>query len=161
MNNPSLSFRFALFLSFSLTASSSSPLFFSKRSYPSSPSTPRATPSDLLAVLGSKPQSSAVNPIVAQELNSCFKFLVPFSTNGVKLEHTQRSPRRLLGLTKSTSRTQREEDELIWWPPEPVLELARIAVDSGGDPAAIHRLLDPTIIPVSLLCSLSNSCSRC
>ncbi|KHN43299.1 ATP-dependent Clp protease proteolytic subunit-related protein 3, chloroplastic [Glycine soja] len=30
----------------------------------------------------------------------------------------------------------------------PVLELARLAVDSGGDPAAIHRLLDPTIIPV-------------
>lgn len=37
---------------------------------------------------------------------------------------------------------------MIWWPPEPVLELARLAVDSGGDPAAIHRALDPTIIPV-------------
>jgi hypothetical protein len=38
---------------------------------------------------------------------------------------------------------------MIWWPPESVLELARLAVDSGGDPAAIHRLLDPTVIPVS------------
>ena len=28
------------------------------------------------------------------------------------------------------------------------MELARLAVDSGGDPAAIHRTLDPTMIPV-------------
>ncbi|KAK4273434.1 hypothetical protein QN277_021838 [Acacia crassicarpa] len=149
MCNSSLPFRFALFLSFSLTASSSSPLFFSKRSSPSSPPAPtRATPSDLLSLLGSKSQSVAVNPVVAQELRSCFKFLVPFSPNGVKLEHSQRSPRRLMALTQSTVRNQREENELIWWPPEPVLELARIAVDSGGDPAAIQRLLDPTIITV-------------
>ena len=46
---------------------------------------------------------------------------------------------------------QREEDELVWWPPQPVLELARLAVDSGGDPAAIQRALDPTMITVSLL----------
>ncbi|KAF7805091.1 ATP-dependent Clp protease proteolytic subunit-related protein 3, chloroplastic [Senna tora] len=149
MNNPFLSFRFSLFLSLSLTASSSSALFFSKRS-PSSPSTPTATPSDLFAVLASKPQSLAVNPIVAQDLKSCFKFLVPFSPNSVKLDPTLRSPRRLLGLTKSASRSQREEDELIWWPPEPVLELARLAIDSGGDPAAIQRALDPTIIPCVL-----------
>ncbi|XP_028770913.1 uncharacterized protein LOC114728204 [Neltuma alba] len=148
MCNSSLPFRFALFLSFSLTASSSSPLFFSKRSSSSPLSTPRATPSDLLSMLGSKSQSLSVNPVVAQELRSCFKFLVPFSPNGVKLEHSQRSPRRLLALTKSTVRSRREENELIWWPPEPVLELARLAVDSGGDPAAIQRLLDPTIIPV-------------
>lgn len=43
---------------------------------------------------------------------------------------------------------QREEDELVWWPPRPVLELARLAVDSGGDPAAIQRALDPTMITV-------------
>lgn len=145
LNNPFLSFRFALFLSFSLTASSSAPLFLSKLS---SPSTPRATPSDLLSVLGSKSESLNVNPVVARELRSCFKFLVPFSPNCVKLNHNQRSPRRTLALTKSTVRSQREENELIWRPPEPVLELARLAVDSGGDPAAIQRLLDPTIIPV-------------
>lgn len=40
------------------------------------------------------------------------------------------------------------ENQLIWWPPESVLELARLAVDSGGDPDAIHRALDPSIIPV-------------
>jgi hypothetical protein len=49
------------------------------------------------------------------------------------------------------ARSHREEDELIWWPPEPVLELARLAVDSGGDPAAIHCVLDPTIIAVSFV----------
>lgn len=43
----------------------------------------------------------------------------------------------------------REDNELIWWPPEPVLELARLAVDSGGDPDAIYRALDPTMFPVS------------
>lgn len=42
----------------------------------------------------------------------------------------------------------REDNELIWWPPEPVLELARLAVDSGGDPDAIYRALDPTMFPV-------------
>lgn len=44
---------------------------------------------------------------------------------------------------------KREDNELIWWPPEPVLELARLAVDSGGDPDAIYRALDPTMFPVS------------
>lgn len=44
---------------------------------------------------------------------------------------------------------QREkEDGLVWWPPQPVLELARLAVDSGGDPAAIQRALDPSMITV-------------
>ncbi|RDY05131.1 ATP-dependent Clp protease proteolytic subunit-related protein 3, chloroplastic [Mucuna pruriens] len=137
---PSISFRFALFLSFSLTAWSSLPPLpvFSKRYVPSSSSIPKATSSDLLSLLGSKPQSLAVNPAVARELKSCFKFLVPFSP----LEPRHRK----LGLGRAS--TRRQENELIWWPPEPVLELARLAVDSGGDPAAIHRLLDPTIIPV-------------
>uniref|UniRef100_A0A0D9X2T8 Uncharacterized protein n=1 Tax=Leersia perrieri TaxID=77586 RepID=A0A0D9X2T8_9ORYZ len=37
---------------------------------------------------------------------------------------------------------------MVMWPPAPVMELARIAVDSGGDPGAIHRALDPTMLPV-------------
>lgn len=51
-------------------------------------------------------------------------------------------------MTRNGGRTRREEDELIWWPPQSVLDLARLAVDSGGDPAAIHRALDPTMITV-------------
>ncbi|KAG5056078.1 hypothetical protein JHK85_008588 [Glycine max] len=144
MSHPSVSFRLALFLSFSLTASSSLPPLpvFSKRYAPSSSLIPKATPSDLLSLLGSKPQSSAVNPEVARDLKSCFKFLVPFSP--VHPRHRKLG----LGRPKLTSPTRRDKNKLIWWPPEPVLELARLAVDSGGDPAAIHRLLDPTIIQV-------------
>uniref|UniRef100_J3MP05 Uncharacterized protein n=2 Tax=Oryza brachyantha TaxID=4533 RepID=J3MP05_ORYBR len=37
---------------------------------------------------------------------------------------------------------------MVMWPPAPVMELARLAVDSGGDPASIHRALDPTMLPV-------------
>lgn len=48
---------------------------------------------------------------------------------------------------RSSSRREKE-NQLIWWPPAPVLELARLAFDSGGDPDAIHRTLDPSIIPV-------------
>ncbi|KAK7258909.1 hypothetical protein RIF29_24498 [Crotalaria pallida] len=148
MSNPSsLCFRFALFLSFSLTTSSSlPPPFFSNRYTPSSSShpIPKATPSDLLSLLASKPQSSSVNPIIARHLKSCFKFLVPFSPTIINP-----GPRKL-GSVKFTAPIFKEDklNHLIWWPPEPVLELARIAVDSGGDPAAIQRLLDPTVISV-------------
>jgi hypothetical protein len=41
---------------------------------------------------------------------------------------------------------------MVTWPPAPVMELARLAVDSGGDPGAIQRLLDPTMLPVSARC---------
>lgn len=37
---------------------------------------------------------------------------------------------------------------MVWWPPMPVMELARLAVDSGGDPGIIHWALDPTPLPV-------------
>jgi hypothetical protein len=39
---------------------------------------------------------------------------------------------------------------MVMWPPAPVMDLARLAVDSGGDPGAIHRALDPTMLPVSV-----------
>ena len=145
MSKPSLSLRLTFLLSLSFTASSFP--FFHK---PSSPSTPKATPSDLLSILGPKPQSSKINPLIAQDLNSCLKFLVPFNPTSPKLRSRKCLTRRKeLGLTKIGATNQREEDELIWWPPEPVLELARLAIDSGGDPAAIQRALDPTIITVS------------
>ncbi|KAL2345669.1 hypothetical protein Fmac_006954 [Flemingia macrophylla] len=137
MRYPLICFRLVVLVSFSVTAWSS-PLVFGKRRGPSSSFIPKATPSQLLSLLGSKTQSSEVNPAVARQLKSCFKFLVPFSPPA--------PPHRKLGLGRGPSPT--EENQLIWWPPEPVLELARLAVDSGGDPAAIHGLLDPTIISV-------------
>lgn len=89
-----------------------------------------------------------MNPGVAKELKSCFKFLVPFhpTPSNAKL-----SGRRSLRSTGFDDRSRREGDELVWWPPQSVLELARLGVDSGGDPGAIHRTLDPAIIPVSFM----------
>lgn len=104
---------------------------------------PKATASDLLALLGTKQQASAITAREAQQLRACFKFLVPFAP---RCESSS-----ALGLELSGSRSRQEEDELVWWPPEPVMELARLAVDSGGDPGSIHRALDPTVIPVSSL----------
>ncbi|KAK2661185.1 hypothetical protein Ddye_007718 [Dipteronia dyeriana] len=45
-------------------------------------------------------------------------------------------------------KTQRQQNEHIWWPPQSVLELARLVVDSGGDPDAIYRAFVPTVLPV-------------
>lgn len=147
MGNPSISLRFTIFLSLSLSVTpfALSPNYHKRSSPPPSQSPiPRATPSDLLNLLGSKPQASAVNPSVAQELKSCLKFLVPFHPS---------SRRRSLRSNRFSGRirSRRDEDELVWWPPESVLELARLAVDSGGDPGAIHRALDPAVIPVSVI----------
>ncbi|XP_062004192.1 uncharacterized protein LOC133721560 isoform X1 [Rosa rugosa] len=148
MGKPSLSLRLTLLFSFSLTASYS---FTPSSSFPtslkqSSPS-PKATPSDLLSLLGPKSQSSSVEPLLAQELTSCFKFLVPFRPNAKKLVPEKFSGRKFLTF-KQKGQREEEEDRLVWWPPQPVLELARLAVDSGGDPAAIQRALDPTMITV-------------
>ncbi|CAN1783953.1 hypothetical protein LINPERHAP1_LOCUS16439 [Linum perenne] len=143
MGNPtsSLSFSLVVLLSISLTSSSPSRIFLKSRS-PSRPSFPKATPSDLLSVLGSPSQSSRVNPLVSQELRSCLKFLVPFSRLPI-----DSSSRRSLRSERLNDRRE-EENQLVWRPPEPVLELARLAVDSGGDPDSIHRALDPAVIRV-------------
>ena len=148
MGKASLSLRLTFLLSLSLTASSFP--FFHKPSSPST-STPKATPSDLLSILGPKSQSSKIKPLVAHDLNSCLKFLVPFTPKSPKLRSRKcLTTKKDLGLARiGASDQKREVDELIWWPPEPVLELARLAVDSGGDPAAIQRALDPTMIAVS------------
>uniref|UniRef100_A0A7N2R129 Uncharacterized protein n=2 Tax=Quercus lobata TaxID=97700 RepID=A0A7N2R129_QUELO len=147
MGKASLSLRLTILLSLSLSASSFP--FFHKPSSPST-STPKATPSDLLSILGPKSQSSKIKPLVAHDLNSCLKFLVPFTPTIPKLRSRKcLTTKKDLGLARiGASDQKREVDELIWWPPEPVLELARLAVDSGGDPAAIQRALDPTVIAV-------------
>lgn len=142
MGLPSLSIRYTIFLSLSLTAPSVSSSLFSSLKSPS-PSIPKATPSDLLSLLDPTAPQSSVNPLVARELKSCFKFLVPFTPNN------EFSIRRSLKDKKFTSKSRRLENELIWWPPKPVLELARLSVDSGGDPDAIYRALDPAMFTVS------------
>ncbi|KAG6437751.1 hypothetical protein SASPL_102679 [Salvia splendens] len=119
---------------------SAPPLFLSHSPEISRPN-PRplkATTSDLLSLLGSPQQAASVN---SAQLRSCFKFLAPFN-------QTLPNRRALTSqLNTPLTRTAEEIDHLIWSPP-PVLELVRLAVDSGGDPGAIHRALDPTIITV-------------
>ncbi|CAI0551163.1 unnamed protein product [Linum tenue] len=150
MGNPSsFSFSFVVLLSVSLTASSPSAKFFLKSPSPSRPSIPKATPCDLLSVLGSANQSSTVNPLVSRELTSCLKFLVPFAPAALECPESSLARRRLRSERLNLRRRNRgEENQLLWWPPEPVLELARLAVDSGGDPDAINRALDPTVLRV-------------
>ncbi|CAO2836723.1 unnamed protein product [Amaranthus hypochondriacus] len=146
----SSSLKVTLLLSLSFTAttslSSSSSSNPKSSSFPfarssSSPS-PKATVSDLLSLLGPK---NAVHPIEARHLWSCLKFLVPFNSTYEKQEI---SVNRRSMVSVSGQRTENEENELIWWPPASVLELARLSVDSGGDPFVIHRALDPTILHV-------------
>ncbi|XP_073135124.1 uncharacterized protein [Henckelia pumila] len=111
----------------------------------SPPSKPKATASDLLSLLGTPQQSHSVNSQVAQDIWSCFKFLAPFPPYNETL-----AARRSLSskISFSSNRSEEDIDYLILSPPEPVLELARLAVDSGADPGAIQRALDPTILPV-------------
>ncbi|XP_024027504.1 uncharacterized protein LOC21394103 [Morus notabilis] len=151
MAKSSLSLQFTILFSLSLSAAYSISSSLKSLSLSAPSGAPKATPSDLLSLLGPKRRSSAVNPLVAQELKSCFKFLVPFTPNrNETVRGSWFSHRRSLRPDRNGGRTRREEEEneLVWWPPRPVLELARLAVDSGGDPGAIHRALDPTIIPV-------------
>ncbi|KAI8548079.1 hypothetical protein RHMOL_Rhmol07G0244600 [Rhododendron molle] len=157
MSKPSLSIRFAFVLSLSLASSYTShsyshcPSSFSLSSVSSpKPTTPKATPSDLLSLLGTPQQASSIDPTVAKELKSCLKFLVPFSPTrlGPESAATTSLRRGLMSSKSIGNRSCGEVNELLWWPPEPVMELAHIAVDSGGDPGAIHRALHPTMIPV-------------
>lgn len=159
MSQPLFSFKFAFFFSLSFAASYTAtstvtftpPYSFRKlklRSSASPPESavPKASVADLLALLGPPQQASAVNTQEACQLRSCLKFLVPFSPS------SQAPNRRSLSSKLSNRRSVSEENELIWWPPAPVMELARLAVDSGGDPSSIHWTLDPTVIPVSSSC---------
>ncbi|XP_042516667.1 uncharacterized protein LOC122090958 [Macadamia integrifolia] len=171
MGTSSICFKFSIFLSLSLAVSSSSSScssFFhrvfscpiSASSSSSSSFTPKASASDILLLLGSTEQASTVSPREAQELKSCFKFLVPFHPvpaekefgtawyRGRNVLSTEEDNKRKLTRKFISGSNRRHENELVWWPPESVMELARIAVDSGGDPAAIQRILDPTPLPV-------------
>ncbi|KAL3516033.1 hypothetical protein ACH5RR_022935 [Cinchona calisaya] len=156
---PFLSIKFAVFLSLSLagaaTTTTTTLPFFPKpkpQKRSSTVSIPKATAKDLLALLGSPQQASSVNAEEAQKLKSCFKFLVPFSlptrpSTGITADPFRRSLRSVK-LGGEGEKEREYNNELIWWPPAPVKELARLAVDSGGDPGPIHNALDPTVIQV-------------
>lgn len=109
------------------------PKIFSLSSAGAHPSRQQKLASDLLSLLGSKHDAAKISKKEAHEIRSCLRFLVPPPPPPTR--------RDLLAGGGGVG-------ELVWWPPAPVMELARIAVDSGGDPAAIHRALDPTMLPI-------------
>ncbi|KAJ3699888.1 hypothetical protein LUZ61_003593 [Rhynchospora tenuis] len=149
-----LAFAVSFTLSFSLSTSSLSkpkpkPItlpFSSFSNSHSSPSPAQSFASDLLSLLATP--SNRKPPIPSKEakqLSSCLKFLVPFSPE--KDAYSRRAILEEVRKGRGGDEEERE-NEMVWWPPEPVMELARLAVDSGGDPAAIQRALDPTVLPV-------------
>ncbi|KAL7599112.1 hypothetical protein Lser_V15G27150 [Lactuca serriola] len=160
----SLPLKIAFIISFSLIASSSSyspptpnpryhfisvPKVNSKK-----PSATTATAGDILALLGTPQHVASIDPQVVAELQSYFKFIVPFNPttntppgycfnliNRLSQSLTEsriRFPRRTLN-SKPRRDAESYQNELIWSPPTPVLEIARLAFDSGGDPGLIPR----------------------
>ncbi|XP_068660131.1 uncharacterized protein [Aristolochia californica] len=151
MKRISLTLKVAFIFSLSLAVTSSpSSIVFPRFSSPLSvkASSPQKAAADLLGLLGSREQASRINPKEAKDFKSCLRFLVPFSPTSYNQQFRKVPFGRRDLLALDVRRTKREEDEMVWWPPLSVMELARLAVDSGGDPAAIHRALDPTMLPV-------------
>ncbi|CAN6468913.1 unnamed protein product [Victoria cruziana] len=113
---------------------------------------------DLVSLLGSEQEACRVDAEVARELRSCLRFLAPLSKDTRLLEAADRGSfplptRRKPGenqswLWREQRRLDQAIDQLVRWPPSSVMDLARLAVDSGGDPAAIQMWLDPTMYPV-------------
>ncbi|KQK14697.1 hypothetical protein BRADI_1g18130v3 [Brachypodium distachyon] len=140
--NLKLAFAVSLGLgvSFAVSSSSSSAL-------PSPPPSPQAVAADLLAVLAGPRAASRVPAGEASRLRSCLRFLSPASASAVSRESPPwRGFRKVL--LEGCDDDAAEADGLVMWPPAPVMELARLAVDSGGNPGAIHHALDPTMLPV-------------
>ncbi|GKC87092.1 hypothetical protein Tco_1147741 [Tanacetum coccineum] len=147
MKVSSIPMKLALIISFSLTASSySEPP--SLRKFISKKPQVKATARDILSLLGTQKQASSVHPQIATQLQSCFNFLVPFTPT------TTHSNLLINRKIQSVVVNDYENDDVnvkVWAPPESVLEIARLAFDSGGDPGSIQRTLDPTMLYVSLL----------
>ncbi|EER97711.1 hypothetical protein BDA96_02G433400 [Sorghum bicolor] len=139
-----LAFTLSLAVSFSVSCCASS----SSSSPRTSASSPEGVAADLLSVLGGPRAAARVPAAEASRLRACLRFLAPANpTTAPKVSSWSRGGPRKFLLERCDAGTA-EADEMVMWPPAPVLELARLAVDSGGDPGAIHRALDPTMLPV-------------
>jgi hypothetical protein len=118
------------------------------------PPSPRAVAADLLAVLAGPGAAARVPPAAeSARLRACLRFLSPVLPLPAAAAISEgRAARKVLVERGGAD----EADGMVMWPPAPVMELARLAVDSGGDPGAIHRALDPTMLPVSSRLSRSS-----
>ncbi|EAZ05103.1 hypothetical protein OsI_27294 [Oryza sativa Indica Group] len=128
-----LAFAVALAVSFSVSCCAAPP-------------SPRAVAADLLAVLAGPGAAARVPPAAeSARLRACLRFLSPVLPLPAAAAISEgRAARKVLVERGGAD----EADGMVMWPPAPVMELARLAVDSGGDPGAIHRALDPTMLPV-------------
>uniref|UniRef100_A0A804MTZ1 Uncharacterized protein n=1 Tax=Zea mays TaxID=4577 RepID=A0A804MTZ1_MAIZE len=137
-----LAFTVSLAVSFSVSCCASSS--YSSRT---SSRSPQAVAADLLSVLAGPRAAARVPAAEASRLRACLRFLAPANPTAQKVSSWSRGgPRKFL--LDGCDAGAAEADEMVMWPPAPVLDLARLAVDSGGDPGAIHRALDPTMLPV-------------
>ncbi|XP_047066938.1 uncharacterized protein LOC124674928 [Lolium rigidum] len=159
LRSPPLSLKLAvavsLTVSFAVSCCSSSPLPSSAAPKSPSPS-PQAVAADLLSLLAGPSAAARVPAGEVSRLRSCLRFLAPVSPATVSRGYPWRDSRKVLLEARDAAD---EADEMVMWPPAPVMELARLAVDSGGDPGAIHRMLDPTMLPVpDIAGSKENKC---
>lgn len=117
---------------------------------------PAKIAANLVALLGSEEDARSVDPDLAQELLSCLRFLVPrvesrrgFEFRNGEISDGNVETRRSFSSRKWLAVAQDERvKKLIWWPPAPVMELARSAVEWGGDHSVIERALNSTHYPV-------------
>ncbi|CAN6206444.1 unnamed protein product [Urochloa humidicola] len=144
-----LAFTISLAVSFSVSccATPSSPPSHTSASSRPPPPSPKAVAADLLSVLAGPGAAARVPPAEASRLRACLRFLSPVNPAAPKVCSWSGGGSRKILLERCDAGAA-EADEMVMWPPAPVMELARIAVDSGGDPGAIHRALDPTMLPV-------------
>ncbi|CAN6212688.1 unnamed protein product [Urochloa humidicola] len=144
-----LAFTISLAVSFSVSccATPSSPPSHTSASSRPPPPSPKAVAADLLSVLAGPGAAARVPPAEASRLRACLRFLSPVNPAAPKVSSWSGGGSRKILLERCDAGAA-EADEMVMWPPAPVMELARIAVDSGGDPGAIHRALDPTMLPV-------------
>ncbi|KAL6657170.1 hypothetical protein ACP70R_004950 [Stipagrostis hirtigluma subsp. patula] len=145
---PPLSLKLAVVavsLAVSCCASSSSSL---SAHAPAASQSPRAVAADLLAVLAGPRAAARVPAAEAARLRACIRFLSPVPARLGDSTAAAASWRGGARKALLEGCDAAEADEMVMWPPAPVMELARLAVDSGGDPGAIHRALDPTVLPV-------------
>ncbi|TVU37280.1 hypothetical protein EJB05_10586, partial [Eragrostis curvula] len=151
-----LKLAFAISLAVSCCAASSSSPSSSPHAKATTSPCPQTVAADLLAVLAGPRAAARVPAAEATRLRSCLRFLSPARPVAPRAPASWRGGSRKVLLER---RDAAEADEMVMWPPTPVMDLARIAVDSGGDPGAIHRALDPTMLPVpDVEGSLKNKC---
>ncbi|WVZ67054.1 hypothetical protein U9M48_016193 [Paspalum notatum var. saurae] len=143
-----LTISLAVSFSASCCASSSSPHTSARSPTPARPPSPQALAADLLSILAGPRAAARVPAAEASRLHACLRFLSPVNPTAPKISFWSRGGHRKFLLEGCDEGRAAEADQMVMWPPAPVLDLARLAVDSGGDPGAIHGALDPTMLPV-------------